>query len=155
MEANTPAYYRARLGIFCHFIQKELPGNPLYDTGKKNSPYELLKQGFIHPDIREKFGDRIGDYEKQGIWILNDPLSFTEICSFNTWFAMHPEKVAGIEMVTTSRDFPLTIKGTKDDISRVFAELSRPLNIDKQKRLRIAKTKAEAKLKLLNLTRLE
>jgi len=29
---------------------------------------------------------------------------------------MHPEKIAGIEFVTTSREFPIMIKGTKEDI---------------------------------------
>jgi hypothetical protein len=41
------------------------------------------------------------------------PLSFTELCTFNTWFVLHPEKVCGIEKTTSSKEFPVTIQGDK------------------------------------------
>ena len=31
---------------------------------------------------------------------------------------MHPEKVAEEELISTSRDFPLTIKGSKEDVEK-------------------------------------
>jgi hypothetical protein len=148
MNGHNPAYYRARLDTFRHFIKDELPGHPEFDTGKKNSPLELLKQGFIHPNIKERFESRIESFPKLGIRLLNAPLTFTELCSFNTWFAIHPEKVAGTEVVTSSINFPITIKGTKDDIESTIAK---GLGKDKDKRIRIAQAKAAAKLKLLQL----
>ena len=148
MNGRTPAYYRARLDTFRHFINEELPGHTVHDTGQKNSPLELLKQGFVHPDIKERFESRIGSYLKLGIKVSDAPLSFVEKCSFNTWFAMHPEKVAGKELVTTSINFPITIKGTKEDIETT---INRGLHDDKQKRIRIAKVRAEVKLKFLKL----
>lgn len=151
MNERTPAYYRARLDTFRYFLNEELPGHPVYDTGQKNSPLELLKQGFVHPDLKERFESRIESFQKLGIKVSDTPLSFTELCSFNTWFAIHPEKVAGTELVTTSINFPLTIKGTKEDIERIITE---GLKDDKQKRIRIAQVKAAAKLKLLQLVEL-
>jgi hypothetical protein len=148
MKERTPAYYRARLDTFRYFLNEELPGHPVYDTGKKNSPLELLKQGFVHPDLKERFESRIESFSKLGIKVSDTPLSFTELCSFNTWFAIHPKKVAGTEMATTSINFPITIKGTKEDIERT---ITKGLGNDKDKRIRIAQVKAAAKLKQLQL----
>lgn len=151
MNGQTPAYYRARLNTFLHFIKEELPEHPQFDTGKKNSPLELLKQGFVHSDLKERFESRIESFSKLGIKFSNAPLSFTELCSFNTWFAVHPEKVAGIESVTASINFPVTIKGTRDDIEKAIS--SGMIN-SKDKRVRIAQVKAASKLKILNLLKL-
>jgi len=148
MDGRTPSYYRTRLDRFRHFIKDELPGHSQYDTGKKNSPLELLKQGFVHPDLKEGFDSRVESFAKSGIKVSDAPLSFTELCSFNTWFAMHPEKVAGTELVTTSINFPITIKGTKEDIERT---IGKGLQDDRQKRIRIAIVKSAAKLRILEL----
>lgn len=151
MDGRTPAYYRARLDTFWYFLNNELSGHPIYDTGQKNSPLELLKQGFIHPAIKERIDSRIESFSTLGIKISDAPLSFTELSSFNTWFAMHPEKVAGTELVTTSINFPITIKGTKEDIEDT---ITKGLKDDKQKRIRIVRAKAAAKFKLLQLVEL-
>lgn len=148
MNGRTPSYYRARLDTFQHFLNEELPKHPVFDTGQKNSPLELLKQGFVHPDIKERFESRIESFSKLGIKVSDTPLSFTELCSFNTWFAIYPEKIAGTEAVTTSINFPITIKGTKEDIEQT---INKGLQDDKQKRIRIAIVKATAKLRLLQL----
>jgi hypothetical protein len=151
MNGQTPSYYRARLDTFLYFIKEELPGHPQFDTGKKNSPLELLKQGFVRPDLKERFESRIESFSKLGIKVSDAPLSFTELCSFNTWFAIHPEKVAGVESVTTSINFPVTIKGTREDIEKV---ISTGLENQKDKRIRIVQAKAAAKLKMLQLVEL-
>lgn len=49
-----------------------------------------------------------------------EPLSFMELTRFNNWFALYPEKVAGKEVITTSREFPITIKGTREDIEKII-----------------------------------
>lgn len=149
MDGRTPSYYRARLDTFRYFIKDELPGHSQYDTGKKNSPLELLKQGFIHPDLKERFESHAESFAKFGIKVSDAPLTFAELCSFNTWFAMHPEKVAGTEAITTSINFPVTIKGTKEDIERTIS-----IGMGNDKRIRIAQVKAAAKLKILNLLKL-
>ncbi len=151
MNELNPSYYRARLDTFRYFIKDQLPGHPEFDTGKKNSPLELLKHGFVHSAIKERFESRLESFPRLGIKLSNAPLTFTEACSFNTWFAMHPEKVAGTETVTTSINFPITIKGNQEDIERV---ISKGLENQKDKRNRIVQAKAAAKLKILNLLKL-
>lgn len=151
MNGYNPAYYRARLDTFRHFIKDELPGHPEFDTGKKNSPLELLKQGFIHPSLKKRFESRIDSFSKLKITLSNAALTFTELCSFNTWFAIHPEKVAGTELVTTSINFPVTIKGTREDIEKI---ISKDLENQNDKRIRIVHAKAAAKLKILNFLKL-
>jgi hypothetical protein len=61
MDEQSPAYYRARLDTFRYFIKEELPGHPELDTGKKNSPLELLKQGYVHPSLKKRFDSRKSD----------------------------------------------------------------------------------------------
>lgn len=52
--------------------------------------------------------------------LSNDPLTFTELMSFNTYFEMHPEKVCGQQQISSSRDFPVTIAGTKEDVEKAI-----------------------------------
>ena len=143
---QSPSYYRARISAFRYFI---LQGGESKD---KNSPHELLKYGVIHPDIADEFEKYltklVAEYTFSEL-----PLTFTEICSFNTWFAMHPEKIAGKEIITTSREFPIGIKGTKEDIINCISRDS-DQNNNIEKRIRIAKAKALAKLKILKLLQL-
>jgi hypothetical protein len=75
---------------------------------------------------------------------MND---FVEITSNNKWFELHPEKVAGVEVHTTSIYFPIQVKGTKDDVLRVTGMTNqKPNNINLAK----AKMKmAKAKLQLI------
>jgi hypothetical protein len=74
----------------------------------------------------------------------NSPLTFLELCSWDTWFTMYPEKICGKTIITSSRSFPLEVKASPDDVIRTIAA-----GIEKaqQNRIRIAK----AKLKLLKL----
>jgi len=132
MIKNT-SYYRARLKAFVNAIHSSSQSNG------KSDPVELLKYGFVHDDIKKDIDSYIEKTSES-----NAELSFTEITSFNTWFAMHPEKIAGQELLTTSREFPITIKGTKDEIIKIISS-------DNDKRIRIIKVKALAKLKLLKL----
>lgn len=53
--------------------------------------------------------------------------------------------------MTTSINFPITIKGTKEDIENTIGN---GLGKDKDKRVRIVQAKAAAKLKLLQLVEL-
>jgi hypothetical protein len=146
MTEQKPSYYRARISAFHYFISN---GG---ESKERNSPNELLKYGVIHPDIADEFEKYLtklcAEYTFSEL-----PLTFTELCSFNTWFAMHPEKIAGKEIITTSREFPIGIKGTKEDVIRVVGgTASKETNKNNQQnRIRIAKVKAQAKIKLLKL----
>ena len=139
---KEPAYFRVRINTIRQ-LMVEIPGND-----EKNNNHVLLRNGFIPLELSEKFETTL---QLQSQTQQSVPLSFTEKCSFNTWFAMHPEKIAGIEVVTTSREFPIMIKGTKEDILQTIGS---GLNNAKDKRLRIVKAQAAAKLKLLELIKL-
>jgi len=67
------------------------------------------------------------------------------LTSFNSWFALHPEKICGIEYVTTSREFPIAVNGSDEDI---YQTIHKEENSEKPKRLRVAKAKAKAILLL-------
>lgn len=76
-------------------------------------------------------------------------MNFVEITSNDTWFKKHPEKIAGVEYETTSRFFPIMVKGTKEDVLRVTGVT----NENKKQQLKLAKLKAKAiKIKLQLLT---
>lgn len=82
----------------------------------------FIRNGTLPDDknVKEDFEILENEYFAKKDTDNKTPLSFTEICQYNTWFAMHPEKLAGKEKITTSREFPVTIVGTKDDIIRVI-----------------------------------
>ena len=137
-EKQSPAYYRARLLMFTHLV--------------KNSDEKsivLLRNGVLPANYTENEIDVLIDsfYDKNN----NSPLNFTELTSYNTWFAMHLEKVAGKEFITTSIQFPLTIKGTKEDVINTINKGLETKGNDIELRIRIANANAKAKLKLLNL----
>lgn len=62
--------------------------------------------------------------------------AFVKITSGDHWFKKHPEKIAGVEVETSSRDFPIQVKGTKDDVLRVTG-MNKANN-----RIKIARAKA-------------
>lgn len=50
----------------------------------------------------------------------NEPLSTTELMTFNTCFDIHPNKICGQEVTASSRDFPVTIAGNREDVERAI-----------------------------------
>jgi hypothetical protein len=143
---RDPAYYRARINVIIELL-RSIPVSE-----EKNNDRILLRNGFVPGKLDFVFNESLRKQLKAPLQKdIQQPLSFTELCSFNTWFTLHPEKIAGVEYVTTSREFPLMIKGTKEEI---IETISRGLHDNKDNRVRIIKAKAIAKLKLLELTQL-
>lgn len=134
---------RARLFAFRNIINLYpeyvgfLRNGTLPDNDAVKTDFEILEN--------EYFGKTDADNKT--------PLTFTELSSYNTWFYLHPEKIAGTEHLTTSREFPVNIKGSKEDIINTI-KAGIKSNPDKEKRIRIAKAKAAAKLKLLEIMNL-
>jgi hypothetical protein len=123
---QSPAYYRARLQAIADELKSE--------TDEKR--VRLLQNGY-YPDYQPS----PLSHSSPG---NNSPLTFLELCSWDTWFAMHPEKICGETVITTSRSFPLEVKASKEDVIKtVTAGIAKA----QQNRIRIAK----AKLKLLKL----
>lgn len=113
-EHITPSWLRARISAIRKLIE-ELPTS----RDEKNPDRTLIRNGII-PGSQEKRFKELFDYEYKLSFALNEPLTFTDITSFNTWFTLHPEKICGTEVITTSREFPISVKGTKADIVRAI-----------------------------------
>jgi len=127
---QKPSYYRARLAAIADEIKRE--------TDEKR--IKLLQNGYF-PNYQPSPQSQKPALTKE-VSHDNSPLSFLELCSWDTWFTMHPEKVCGEVVITTSRSFPLAVKASSEDVVRTVTE-----GIETAKRIRIAK----AKLILLNL----
>ncbi len=101
MDVTSPIYLRARIDMIRDVLSK---------SDAKDFHVALLRNGVFPKDRDEK--GLVEIYAKQKDY-SNQPLSFTELCTFNTWFNLYPEKVCGQEVVTTSREFPISIKGNE------------------------------------------
>lgn len=80
-------------------------------------------------------------------------MDFVEQFSNSKYFQLHPGKVAGKEVKTTSRAFPFTIEGGREDVENMFSFLYRESNEDLDLIIAIAEAESEI-LQLLN-TKLE
>ena len=98
MHKVSPTYLRARLDL----IREKL-------TSANDMQAALLRNGVFYDNKAIQQKAKAKEYPQT-------PLSFTELCTFNTWFVLHPEKVCGIEKTTSSKDFPVTIQGDKSKI---------------------------------------
>ena len=107
IQDNT--YWRARLNL----IQQTLP---MLDDKERR----LYSNGFIPTKHIKSFDKQTQNLSKEQ---SNEPLSFAELTSYSTWFAMHPEKIAGQETEASSIQFPIKLKGNKKDIEKMFASV--------------------------------
>jgi hypothetical protein len=121
---RTPSYYRARIEVI-----RELVSTMEVDRMEKGNDIILLRNG-VFPKrfnevelIRKKLAEST---------FSNSPLTFSELTRFNTWFSMHPGKVCGKEIVTTSIEFPITIKGSREDIMNTIHIESDPGQLELQ-----------------------
>jgi hypothetical protein len=107
MNNRTPAYYRARIDVFRQLQTR------LSKSAEDNMNLVLVRSGVFPPGDDES--KAIAEYLQQNQY-PDTPLSFTELCTYNTWFQMHPDKVCGTEKITSSREFPVTIRGDRQTI---------------------------------------
>ena len=98
MHKVSPTYLRARMDL----IREKL-------AGTDDMQAALLRNGVFYDQKAIELKAKSKQYPQT-------PLSFTELCTFNTWFVLHPEKVCGIEKTTSSKEFPVTIQGDKSKI---------------------------------------
>jgi hypothetical protein len=107
-EKPYPAYYRARIDVFRQLQTR------LSKSAGDNMNLVLVRSG-VFPPIRMS-GNRIKEYLRQNQY-PDTPLSFTELCTYNTCRSRrHPDKVCGTEKITSSREFPVTIRGDRQTI---------------------------------------
>jgi hypothetical protein len=144
---ETNSYYRARLEVI-EDLYKSLNTN----RDQKNPERVIVRNGVFPERFSEK---ELVQKKLTNINIPGHALTFEEITRFNNWFAMHPEKVAGKEVITSSREFPVSIVGTKEDIVKTVKVKSRKSkgksDSDFQFQLELKRKTAKAKLKLLHI----
>ncbi len=150
---------------YLHFgINKALDGNPIdakflrarmeairdliEQTDKDDPARILLRNGVFPKDINQ---DKLISEQYPKKDFPSAPLSFVELTSFNTWFNIHPEKMAGKEVITSSREFPITIRGTKADIEKTIRRGFTRARMDFSFSMQLKRKSAKAKLKLLTL----
>ena len=121
---RTPSYYRARTEVI-----RELVSTLEIDRMEKGNDVILLRNGVFPERFNEEELIRKKLAEKT---FSNDALTFSELTRFNTWFAMQPGKVCGKEIVTTSIEFPITIKGSREDIMNTIHIESDPGQLELQ-----------------------
>ena len=105
---KSSSYYRGRIKL----IEVILGAAKLTDK-----EYALYRNGYLD---EQKFKKEI---EKKAKEQSNKPLDFMELSRFSTWFSMHPEKIAGTEHIASSQMFPIKVKGTKQDVQKMFAKV--------------------------------
>ena len=131
---KTNSYLRGRI----EFIKKQRANNSLSSLERK-----LLSYGLIVDE--QKHNASIQAIVKENS-LSSEPLSFLELSSYNTFFTLHPEKVCGKEVLSTSLQFSITIKGTKEDIIQTIHQ-----NISKAEFNMEAKTRKEKALHIKKL----
>ena len=131
-DDTSPAYLRARI----KFIEQQLQN--LSKDESKSLERKLLRYGVIQQE--EKYLQDICIAMKNGNY-KKIPLSFKELTRYNTWFTLHPEKVCGKEVITSSQEFPLSIQGTKENIIHIIRSFITPSKDTKN----MNKIKAKAK----------
>lgn len=144
-------YCRRRIAAI-KFLADFLPNER---THKNTDRKLLVSYGYIP----EHLGSRIAQLISKSEIKDDSPLSFKEITSYNTFFVMHPEKVAGKEVVTTSIHFPIKIVASKEDVQKMIRNAIGNKNtkksddkddLERKKRIFVAKAKA-LKVRLLLL----
>lgn len=135
---SSPSYYRARITS----IRKLLVSLP----ADKNKERALLRNGVIPEQLKNQFKELLKE-EYLLTFSLNEHLDFAEQTCFNTWFEMYPEKLCGKEIIASSRDFPIAVKGTKEDIIKTIH-----LNVESvSNHMELEALALEVSLQLLNL----
>ena len=140
MVKASPKYYRARIEAL-----RTSNGNIEVDENRK-----YFRNGFVPESEKERFENKIKSFEQNH---NNTPLTFAEITSYSTWFAMHPEKMAGKEEATSSRTFPVKLKGKKNDIEQMFDKIfsKKQIKTSKEQEAQAMAIALELELELMNI----
>ncbi len=116
--ARTPAWYRARMELVRTLIGEE--SARISDAGGKDTPLlRGLRAGFIPAELLHREAEITALAEKES----HAPLTGLELATFDTWFAMHPGKVAGTARLGSGFMNPVLVKGGAEDVGRMFAFL--------------------------------
>ncbi|GAA4839550.1 hypothetical protein [Algivirga pacifica] len=110
-------YYRARNYLLDH--RKKLLYASLELNREEAKEYEkkYYQQGVIPKEHQALFNQQLN----QLLPTTDDqPLSFFELSRNDTYFNLHPDKIAGTPFHTSSLYFPVQVKGTKEEVIRTI-----------------------------------
>lgn len=120
MELIYPQHSRARIAAL-HHLRAELNEDLKTATANRTKDLEqqiaLVRNG-VFPDGFDQ--DEIVKLVEKKQSFSNEPLTTTELMTFNTYFDIHPNKICGQELIASSRDFPVTIAGNREDVERAI-----------------------------------
>jgi hypothetical protein len=102
---KEPRYFRARVALLKELIAKEIELHQGDDRQSKLIP--ILRSGKFPESVKE-YEDLIEDKQKD---YTNEPLTHLEIFSFNTYFTLFPQLVAGVEKDGSGFLNPIEIEG--------------------------------------------
>lgn len=130
--SGLPSWWRARI----HLIREELAilnDRKARAVGKARTKavekeIRKLRKGytsaaFTQQDLLaywEAEHPKLSQFASQGLPLADDssPLTLTELTTFGTWFAMHSARILGEEYPTSSREFPIRVRGDKKVIQQ-------------------------------------
>ncbi len=149
---KDPSYYRARIALIDHLlsdVRMELKNEVDPEAEKRlNKEISLLRNG--HIPIKFPEDDLVTQMLTKHHY-SNEVLTFTELTTYSTYFQMYPDRVVGKEVVKSSRDFPLQIEGSKEDVIQTIKNIttSKHSNTEEME-LELEALALALKLKLLN-----
>lgn len=120
MELIYPQRSRARIAAL-HHLRGELNEDLKTATANRRKELEqqiaLVRNG-VFPDGLDQ--DEIVKLVEKKQSFSNEPLTTTELMTFNTYFYINPNKIAGQEVMASSRDFPVSIAGNREDVEKAI-----------------------------------
>jgi hypothetical protein len=136
---KTPEYFRARIAVIEHLIREVTKITQENDKARELE-IRLLQNGFFPRGFYEP---NLVIIMRQTRQFEDTPLKFSELTRYDTWFAMHPEKVAGNTVITTSRAFPLEVVGNENDVKETILKGMKGGNNELHERKQALKSLAE------------
>ena len=85
---------------------------------------KALQNGYAFGDTKQLVDAKMDElYKSDGG--NNADVPFEVVCSYSNWFDAHPKKIAGTPEISSSLMFPVKIKGTRQDVDRMFANINK------------------------------
>lgn len=120
MELIYPQRSRARIAAL-HYLRAEFNEDLKAATATRRKKLEqqiaLVRNG-VFPEGFDQ--DEVVRRVEKNQSFSNEPLTTTELMTFNTYFYINPNKIAGQEVIASSRDFPVSIAGNREDVEKAI-----------------------------------
>ncbi len=110
---KNPHHYRARIAVLPEFVDMAMRDNNQLEAAQ-------FRLGFVPPHQAKTVEMAIEQAEHN---FPNTPLTDLELATLDTYFTIHPENIAGVQIGGTSFLAPVSTKGNKQDILNMFAFL--------------------------------